>query len=515
MRIKTLEEYIEMLRKEDLLVSSEGIDTGALAGAGSEVQIKDVSYNSILCGEGTLFICKGANFKEQYLKDALENGAVAYVCTPDFAEKEQLSSVPRIVVSDMRKAISRISALYFDRSWDKGLKLVGLTGTKGKSTTATMLKSILDIHRGREIGFSSGIYTYDGEHREKARKLTTPETIELHRILDGCVRNDCRYLVMEVSSQALKYDRTLDLNFEVCGFLNISEDHISAAEHKDMEDYFTSKLKIFRQSRIACINADMDPAYLGRVLAEAQSVCEKVVTFGFGHNAHVRGLNVEEVPGKIIIEAAFDADGKTCRERFTVNIGGAYNASNALMAIAAALELGVPVDTIRQGLEQVKVAGRMELYTIPKKSVDIIVDCAHNKMSYEALFDYVHHHYPDRKVGFLFGCVGDKAFNRRKEAGEIADKNADFIVITERDPGKEDVNKICNEILENIEHKEKARIITDRDRAVRTALETAEELGNCVVILAGCGSDAYVKRGTSFVEFATDGERVQEYLQGR
>ncbi len=259
----------------------------------------------------------------------------------------------------------------------------------------------------------------------------------------------------------------------------------------------------------------MDPAYLGRVLAEAQSVCEKVVTFGFGQNAHVRGLNVEEVPGKIIIEAAFDADGKTCRERFTVNIGGAYNAYNALMAIAAALELGVPVDTIRQGLEQVKVAGRMELYTIPKKSVDIIVDCAHNKMSYEALFDYVHHHYPDRKVGFLFGCVGDKAFNRRKEAGEIADKNADFIVITERDPGKEDVNKICNEILENIEHKEKARIITDRDRAVRTALETAEELGNCVVILAGCGSDAYVKRGTSFVEFATDGERVQEYLQGR
>ncbi len=151
MRIKTLEEYIEMLRKEDLLVSSEGIDTGALAGAGSEVQIKDVSYNSILCGEGTLFICKGANFKEQYLKDALENGAVAYVCTPDFAEKEQLSSVPRIVVSDMRKAISRISALYFDRSWDKGLELVGLTGTKGKSTTATMLKSILDIQDRKSV----------------------------------------------------------------------------------------------------------------------------------------------------------------------------------------------------------------------------------------------------------------------------------------------------------------------------------------------------------------------------
>ena len=476
-------------------------------------EIEYISFDSKDIRKNTLFICKGAHFSPRYLQDAVLSGAVAYISETPY-DPGEAGAVPHIIVSDIRAAMAQIAGIFYDNIWQK-LHMIGITGTKGKSTTATMLKSILDIHRGREIGFSSGIYTYDGEHREKARKLTTPETIELHRILDGCVRNDCGYLVMEVSSQALKYDRTLDLNFEVCGFLNISEDHISAAEHKDMEDYFTSKLKIFRQSRIACVNVDMDPAYLGRVLETAQSECEKVVTFGFGQDAAVRGLRVEEVPGKIILEAAFDADGKSCKEKFTVNIGGAYNASNALMAIAAALELGVPVDTIRQGLEQVKVAGRMELYTIPKKSVDIIVDCAHNKMSYEALFDYVHHHYPDRKVGFLFGCVGDKAFNRRKEAGEIADKNADFIVITERDPGKEDVNKICNEILENIEHKEKARIITDRDRAVRTALETAEELGNCVVILAGCGSDAYVKRGTSFVEFATDGERVQEYLQGR
>ena len=122
----------------------------------------------------------------------------------------------------------------------------------------------------------------------------------------------------------------------------------------------------------------------------------------------------------------------------------------------------------------------------------LTVDCAHNKMSYEALFDYVHHHYPQRKVGFVFGCVGGKAFNRRQEAGEIADANADFIIITERDPGKEDVQKICEEILAHVAHKEKAQIITDRDAAVRTALDKAEALGDCVLILAGCGSDADV-----------------------
>lgn len=514
MKIKMLSEYISMLEKEGMLVSVSG-----QAGSATSIEVKDVSYNSILSGEGTLFICKGANFKVQYLKDALEKGAVACVAeekAPWLSQSEEvLNGVPVLVVSNMRRAISRISAMYFDRSWDKGLKLVGLTGTKGKSTTATMIKSILDVHCGREIGFSSGIYNYDGQNREKS-VLTTPETIELHRILDGCVKNNCRYLVMEVSSQALKYDRTLDLNYEVCGFLNISEDHISDAEHKDMEDYFTSKLRILYQSRIACINQDMDPVYLGRVLEEAGKKCEKTVTFGFGEGADVRGLSVKELPGKLEMKVQFkNKDDKVYKDEFTVNIGGTYNASNALMAIAAAVSLDVPVEDIKKGLETVKVPGRMELYTIPEKSVDIIVDYAHNKMSYEALFDYVHRTYPDRKVGFLFGCVGEKAFNRRKEAGEIAEKNADFIVITELDPGKEDINKICQDVLEHIDHKEKARIITDRDKAVEAALKTADELGNCVVVLAGCGTGGHIKRKEGLMEFATDGERVQKYLEER
>lgn len=496
----TLQQYIGMLDKENLLV-------GILTVGEYEIEwnkvIKDVSYNSKEIKKDGIFICKGANFKYEYLLDAIKNGIAAFICdiehSKDTAIRAASDSIPMIVVSDIRKAISKLSAMYFNYSW-KDLKIIGITGTKGKSTTACMIKAILDKYQGREIGFSSGIYTYDGIEHVKSKKLTTPETIELHRILDNATKSGCNYLTMEVSSQGLKYDRVLDLDYEIGCFLNISKDHISAAEHSDMDDYLTSKLKLFKKAKIGLVNIDMDPTYVDRIREEAEKYCKKVI--------YINEPAIVEGPGYIDIETYLN--GKT--EKFRVNIGGVYNGINAVCAINVCNELGVPIDIMRDALETVVVPGRMEHYVI-KDGVDVIVDCAHNKMSYEGLFRYANVQYQGRKKYFLFGCVGDKAYNRRKEAAKILDKYADFAVITERDPGKEPVLDICNEIYNYVENKDKARIVTDRDEAVKTILDDAVKAGNSIVLLCGCGSDAYVKRGNKLIEFDTDGDRVKEYIE--
>ncbi len=464
-----------------------------------------ISYNSMDVREDTLFICKGLNFRNEYLKDAIEKGAFCYI-----AEKEIIKEFPHIIVNDMRKTLSEVGALFYDSIWNDALTMIGITGTKGKSTTATFVKAIMDDYctsRGqKEIGFISGIYNYDGEKKVKAKKMTTPETLQLHNLLASCSNNGCRYLVMETSSQALKYGRTDALKYKVGCFLNISEDHISDREHPDIEDYFVSKLKIFSQCDTACINLETDEKYLTRVMEEAKKHCLHVITFGRCEQADYYGYDVISTPGSI----RFKVRHKEGTEDINVSIGGYYNASNALAAIAITRTLGVPFENIKRGLSNVKVAGRMELYHMENKDVDVIVDYAHNKISYQTLFENVKKLYPERKIMLVFGCHGNKAYNRRKDLGEMADKYADKIVLTEQDPGTESVTDICNQIKEYIAADKPVTTIVDRGEAIAYACDKVED--GWVMVIAGNGADGYQKRGLTYVELPTDGERVQEYI---
>lgn len=505
MEKKSLKTYIDLLAEKGLLIDAKGNAEDFAK------EISYISYNSLDVQPQTLFICKGIHFKEEYLQDALKKGAIAYL-----SERKMDNippSVPYLLVNNMRKAMSEVSALFFDHIWNEKLTMIGITGTKGKSTTATFVKAIMDAYlkaQGKkEIGFLSGIYTYDGSEKVKAKKMTTPETLELHRHLARCAENGCEYLVMETSSQALKYDRTADLHYKIGGFLNISEDHISDREHPDIEDYFSSKLRLFKQCEIACVNMETDAKYLERVLAEAKKQCRQVITFGRMEEADYYGFDVASTPSHLTFKVRYRGE----IEEMIVSIGGYYNASNALAAIAMTHALGVPFAYIKEGLAHVKVAGRMELYQMKHKNVDVIVDYAHNKLSYQTLFENVKALYPNRKILLVFGCHGNKAYNRRKDLGELANLYADKIVLTEQDPGTEDVNAICDQIKAYLDKEKPVVTIPDRGEAIEAACEMVED--NWVMIIAGNGADGYQKRGLTYIELPTDGERVQAYMKAQ
>ena len=259
--MKNIKEYASLLESYDLITESHIEDYK---------DVKYISCDSSDIKEDSMFICKGENFKKEYLEESLKKGAFCYV-----SEKKYIDNSSYMIVKDIRLAMSLLSEFYHDSCWNRHLNMIGITGTKGKSTTACFIKAILDDYEKGKCGFLSGIFTYDGKSINKSPTLTTPETIELHRHLASCVDNHCRYLVMEVSSQGLKYRRTDELNYEIGAFLNSSPDHISDSEHKNFEDYLASKLLLFRQCECAVINMDTDEKYRKEILSEAKKYCQK------------------------------------------------------------------------------------------------------------------------------------------------------------------------------------------------------------------------------------------------
>ena len=489
MKYRILEEYADMLEKEGLLISYDG---GYARDAGMDVQIKDISYNSILCGEGTLFICKGANFKSQYLSDAIEKGDVGFVCSSDFDEIDRFKNIPHLVVGDMRRAISKISAMYFDRSWDRGLKLVGLTGTKGKSTTATMIKSILDVHCGREVGFSSGIYTYDGKQREKARKLTTPETIELHRILDGCVRNDCKYLVMEVSSQALKVGRVDGMIFDYGVFTNLTQDHIGDNEHANMEEYIYCKSLLFKQCKHGIFNID-DSHY-------SDMICEcgcDIHTYGCNEKADLIIKDIKLLRKENFIGINVTTSGMV-NDTFLVNTPGEFSAYNSVSAIMVTNLIGCDIRSIKKALSKVAVKGRVEIIPVSNK-FSVIIDYAHNGVSMENILTTMRCYNPKRIVT-LFGAGGNRSRDRRYDMGEISGNMADFTIITEDNSRYEDVNDIMNDIEVGLKKTNGKYIkIADRTKAIKYALDNAIE--GDIILLLGKGHETYYEKNGERIHY--------------
>lgn len=494
-----LKDYIDLLKKDNL------IEDVCLCDNLLNTEIQKLEHNSKSVSSGTLYICKGLNYKSEYLEEAILNGAVVYI-----AEKENVSntSFPHIVVNNIRKALAIVSCMYYDFPSNK-LNMIGITGTKGKSTTAYYIKSILDNymneHNLPDTAIVSSIDTYDGKSCRESL-ITSPESIDLQEYVYNAVDSKMKNLVMEVSSQALKLDRVYNINYKVGVFLNISEDHISTIEHPNFDDYFASKLKFFKQVEIACVNLDSD--YIDIILENAKN-SKKVITFSTKNpNADVYGYEIKKQGFKTI---SFKVKTSQFNEEILLTMPGLFNVENALAAISIAIALNIPFKNIFDGLKIAKASGRMESHISKDGNIIVIVDYAHNKLSFQKLYESTRQEYPNKNIITVFGCPGGKAQLRRRDLGTLSGINSSVTYLTAEDPGPEETIDICKEIAIYVKKENgKYKIIEDRGEAIKQAIL---ENPNSVILITGKGNETRQKYGKKYLPCLTDTQYALEALE--
>ena len=439
----------------------------------------------LLCGASPL---AGARFKAEYLRSALEQGAFAYVSQTPYPDVP----LPCIQVTDIRQAMGLLADAAYGHPSGQ-LRITGITGTKGKTTTAYYLKSILDIWlegQGRRASaLLSTIVTDDGVERRPA-KLTTPEPPDLQRHLWNAASAEADYLTMEVSSQALKYGRVIGVELACAVFLNIGEDHISPVEHPDLEDYLNSKLLIFRQ-------------------AAAARACPSVITFSRKFpSADVYADQIRKQGGRIV----FRVRTPSYERELAISTPGLFNVDNALAAVAACQVYGVPEDAVAGGLLRAFVPGRMEHYQSADGAISVIVDYSHNGMSLRNALSSVRQEYPGRELTVLFGCTGGKGIDRREGMGNAAGELADRVILTEDDPAPEAVEANCADIGVFLQRHGKAyTVVPNREQAVEQAILGARR--PAVVLLAGKGCETQQKRKSGPEPCIPDGELARRTLE--
>lgn len=444
----------------------------------ADVDITTVAYDSRRVENGSLFICiKGAVADgHKFAEMAVNKGASALVVEDDVAVPE---NVTVIRVEDSRYALACISAEYFGNPADK-LKVIGITGTKGKTTTTYLVKSILDS-AGHKCGLVGTIETIIGDKVIKASN-TTPESYVLQDYFKQMVDCGCDCVVMEVSSQGLMLHRTAGFTFEIGIFTNIEPDHIGPHEHKDFNDYLHCKSLLFKQCRHGIVN--IDDKHADYIINNAS--CD-IVTYGFSEKADFRAANTKLVSGKGYLGIDYDLQGKE-NMRVEIDLPGKFSVYNSLTAIAICSYFGIDSNTICDALKDAKVKGRIEMIKV-SDDFTLMIDYAHNAMSLESLLTTLREYNPTRLV-CLFGCGGDRSRDRRFSMGEVSGKLADLSVITSDNPRTEEPLAIIDDILVGIKKTTgKYTVIPDRRKAIEWVIHNGQP--GDIIVLAGKGHEDY------------------------
>ena len=481
----TVDNITTLLADQDLLISAPDFD----------VEIQHLAYNSKDVVPGTVLFIKG-NFKPEYLKDAITQGVTAIVAPETFVHDTNL---PTWIADDVPAAMSIIAMAYYGYP-QNDLALIGITGTKGKTSTAYMAYEILRSYTHDKVALSSTLQVITGNEPKFHYRahLTTPESLDLFRWMREAVDNGMTHMVMEVSSQAFKMRRVYGLRYNVGIFLNISPDHIGENEHPTFEDYLAHKMMLFDHSEQIVLNADSD--YFGTLIERAEMNVPRDGIWLYGQedvdspkaDAYFEATDTN-LHGSVfkVREVGQQAEHLHINGEYKLDMPGDFNQSNALAAMIATRLVGADAPAMADGLEVVKVPGRMQVLNT-KSHGTIYVDYAHNYASIAALLHFVRQNESVNKLTVVVGAPGNKGVSRRPGIGKAVNEGADIVYLTSDDPQYEDPAKIADEIQAAITNPS-VTVYRELDRTTAIAEAIKNAGPDDVVVLAAKGLDEYQK----------------------
>lgn len=446
-----------------------------------ETEVRDIIYDSRKIAPETMFVCMVGAVTDghKYIPDAVEKGASVIVLEKEEEAAQIPENITVLKVESARLALALMSAALFDHPARK-LVTIGLTGTKGKTTTTYMIKKVLEM-AGKKVGLIGTIGAMVGEEHLSS-KNTTPESYELHRMFAAMVEAGCEYVVMEVSSQGLKLDRTAGILFDYGIFTNLSPDHIGPAEHASFEEYMECKSLLFRQCRIGIVNADDE--HVDGILK--------------GHTCEVKTFSAEKEADLMASDIGFiNEDGKLgmhfkvsgCMDcQAKVHIPGRFSVYNSMVTMLVCHLAGISDEAILEGLSKVQVKGRVEMLPV-SKDYTLIIDYAHNEVSTRSVLTTLMEYHPKRLI-CVYGGGGNRSKLRRYDMGEVTGEMADLCVLTCDNPRDEEIRDINNDIKVGLARSNGKYIeIDDRKEAIAYCMKNAKP-GDMIVLL-GKGHEDY------------------------
>ena len=449
-----------------------------------DINISEVCYDSRKATEGSLFVCVSVSLDDghKYATDAYQKGARVFICQTEIALPEDAVI---IITANTRAALATVSANFFSRPAEK-LTVIGITGTKGKTTTSLLIYNVLNAN-GLKAGYigSNGV-DFDGSHFSTVN--TTPESYDIQYYMSRMVCAGVKVLVMEVSSQALLLSRVHGIKFNICVFTNLYPDHIGKYEHPDFENYKACKHSLFTDYGTSFVVYNADDPHASEVIAGCGCPSKGIAVRSHADYT-ARDITFFRSPGTIGVSFTCDVDGMPDGS-FPVSLSfpGEFSVYNTLTSIAVCRRLGIEYKDIVNALAKTRIKGRFETIECPNGAT-VVIDYAHNGVSLEAALAALRVYEPNRLI-CLFGSVGERTQMRRAELGLVASRNADLCIITSDNPDNEPPMNIIGEITTYFTSDScPYHAIPDRKEAIEFALKNSQK--GDIILLAGKGHETY------------------------